>query len=663
MKKIFLLTALALFAALVACAQRKKIDSLHRVISTAANDSNKVKALFQLGQLYEYFKPDSGILAAHECYALAVATKNAQYQRRSLILLANQYIGIGNYTKGMQIYYDALQLAEKEHDDYAVIQTYNNMGSTYNQMSDFPKALQHLRLALQKLAQYLAKNKDVPQKFKRIKVYILNNLGEAFLFTEKLDSADYYLNAGLKSQEPAKFYDLTGLFIMDLGTLESKRGHAVQALKYFHEAKKDMDLTNLDLLYFSMAKHFDRINKPDSAIFYALKSLASAKDGNYLPDEAYASKFLYELYDRQHNIPLAYKYYKTATQINDSLINNDKIRELAAMDFEQKRRQQELASAKIEFEAAVRTYVLAGCVLVLLLLAVVFWRNAQQRKKANSLLQEQKEEIEATLEQLKATQTQLIQSEKMASLGQLTAGIAHEIQNPLNFVNNFSEVNKEMLEELKAESEKPKADRSDQLQVELIHDLIENEKKINHHGKRADAIVKGMLEHSRARTGQKEPTDINALADEYLRLSYHGLRAKDKSFNAEIVTHFDSNLPKINVIPQDIGRVLLNLFNNAFYAVNQRHKNNGTGYKPEVSVTTTVVNGGVVIMVKDNGIGIPDVIKEKIMQPFFTTKPTGEGTGLGLSLTYDMVVKGHGGDISVESKEGEFTEFVIFLPF
>ncbi len=271
-------------------------------------------------------------------------------------------------------------------------------------------------------------------------------------------------------------------------------------------------------------------------------------------------------------------------------------------------------------------------------------------------------EIRTTLDNLKATQAQLIQSEKMASLGELTAGIAHEIQNPLNFVNNFSEVNKEMLEELKVESGKPKAERDGQLEIELINDIIQNEQKINHHGKRADSIVKGMLEHSRSGSGKKEPADINTMADEFMRLSYHGLRSKDKSFNSELTTNFDPGLPKINVVQQDVGRVLLNLFNNAFYAVNQKQKITEAEYKPEVTVTTSAENGQVIIKVKDNGIGIPDAIKEKIMQPFFTTKPTGEGTGLGLSLTYDMVVKGHGGSIDVDTKENEYTLFTIKLP-
>jgi signal transduction histidine kinase len=256
----------------------------------------------------------------------------------------------------------------------------------------------------------------------------------------------------------------------------------------------------------------------------------------------------------------------------------------------------------------------------------------------------------------------------MASLGELTAGIAHEIQNPLNFVNNFSDVNTELIEELKAERLKPEAERDGQIEDEILSDIKANEEKINHHGKRADAIVKGMLQHSRKSTGQKEPTDINALCDEYLRLSYHGLRAKDKSFNATLKTDFDESVHNINVIPQDIGRVLLNLFNNAFYAVSekqkaesQKQKAESEKYEPTVSVSTKKMDGKVQICVKDNGSGIPQNIMDKIFQPFFTTKPTGEGTGLGLSLSYD-IIKAHGGTLNVETDKGEGTEFIILLP-
>lgn len=271
-------------------------------------------------------------------------------------------------------------------------------------------------------------------------------------------------------------------------------------------------------------------------------------------------------------------------------------------------------------------------------------------------------ELRNSLQELKATQAQLIQSEKMASLGELTAGIAHEIQNPLNFVNNFSEVSKELIEEMKSERLKAKGERDDGLEEELLEDIAQNLEKINHHGKRADAIVKGMLQHSRSGSGQKEPTDINALCEEYLRLSYHGFKAKDPYFNASFHFEPDKSLPKVNVVPQDMGRVLLNLLNNAFYAVLERGKKGEADYTGKVGITTGIEGGFVKIMVKDNGGGIPESIREKIFQPFFTTKPTGEGTGLGLSLSYDIVTKIHQGYLEIQTMVGEGSVFLIKLP-
>jgi signal transduction histidine kinase len=292
-------------------------------------------------------------------------------------------------------------------------------------------------------------------------------------------------------------------------------------------------------------------------------------------------------------------------------------------------------------------------------IALLLFRNVRQSRLANSSLIKQKEKLQKTLDELKSTQSQLIQSEKMASLGELTAGIAHEIQNPLNFVNNFSEVNAELIEEAQREAGSGNQDTLN----ELLGDIKANSEKITFHGNRADAIVKSMLQHSRKTSAQKELTDINALCDEYLRLAYHGLRAKEKSFNAQFETDFDLSLPKVNVVSQDIGRVILNLINNAFYAVNERYKKEGKeGYVPQVKVSTRQVGEQIEITVTDNGGGIPPNIREKIFQPFFTTKPTGEGTGLGLSMSYDIITKGHGGKMEVVSKEGEGSSFILQIP-
>ena len=280
----------------------------------------------------------------------------------------------------------------------------------------------------------------------------------------------------------------------------------------------------------------------------------------------------------------------------------------------------------------------------------------EQKRKA---IEETNSALTKSLEELRAAQAQLIQSEKMASLGELTAGIAHEIQNPLNFVNNFSEVSKELLDEMKAELEKGNIDDA----KEITADVIQNIDKILHHGKRADGIVKGMLQHSRSSSGKKEPTDINTLADEYLRLAYHGLRAKDNYFNAVLKTDFDENIGNVNIVPQDIGRVILNLVTNAFYSVTDKRKHR-TDYEPEVMVSTKRLDhsNAFQIKVRDNGNGIPKKILDKIFQPFFTTKPTGQGTGLGLSLSYD-IIKAQGGDLTVETEEGEYAEFIITVPF
>ena len=283
-------------------------------------------------------------------------------------------------------------------------------------------------------------------------------------------------------------------------------------------------------------------------------------------------------------------------------------------------------------------------------------------------LTQQKEELQSTIEVLKSTQNQLIQSEKMASLGELTAGIAHEIQNPLNFVNNFSELSVELCQELEEELDKVELDAADKDYIKgIIADLSQNQQKITHHGKRADSIVKGMLQHSRASTGEKEPIDINALADEYMRLAYHGLRAKNKEFNAKLTMDFDENIGLVKVMPQDLGRVFLNLFTNAFYAVAEKKRkileeNTGIVYEPEVKVVTRKFDNKLYVRVEDNGTGMPESVIVKIFQPFFTTKPTGQGTGLGLSMSYDIITNMHSGLLEVESEPGEKTVFKITIP-
>ncbi len=364
-------------------------------------------------------------------------------------------------------------------------------------------------------------------------------------------------------------------------------------------------------------------------------------------------KLLAEIYQQTGKPEKANQAFQSYISLKDSMLADQEKFQTISFETEQQITDNEIAISKLESEnqlsAQSRNFTIGIAALLLILAGSIYYRF-RSKKKANEVL-------EKTLIELKSTQSQLIQSEKMASLGELTAGIAHEIQNPLNFVNNFSEVNKELVDEMQAELKAGKIEDA----IAISKDIRENEEKINHHGKRADAIVKGMLQHSRSSSGTKEPTDINALADEYLRLAYHGLRAKDKSFNATMKTDFDESIGNINIIPQDIGRVILNLITNAFYVVHEKKKQQGEGYEPTVSISTEKAGDKILISVKDNGNGIPQKVMDKIFQPFFTTKPTGQGTGLGLSLSYD-IVKAHGGELKVETKEGEGSEFIIQLP-
>ena len=404
---------------------------------------------------------------------------------------------------------------------------------------------------------------------------------------------------------------------------------------------------------FGFHQYYKLTNNPKQAELYLLKAYKEAQKSK---SNKYLLKYLKELsdyYGETNRLDLSRKYILDYLKLDESIQNQENNFKVAQFETEQKEQEQNSKVASLQQERAIQEATINQRNAILWISLAGFLAVCGLSIFIYSQLQKNKR----TLVYLKETQSQLIQSEKMASLGELTAGIAHEIQNPLNFVNNFSEVSNELLDEMNEELDKGDVEEA----KAIAGDIKQNLQKITHHGKRADFIVKGMLQHSRTSTGEKQPTNLNMLADEFLKLSYHGLRAKDKSFNAELVTNFDESLPKVNVVQQDIGRVLLNLFNNAFYAVQERRKAEGEGFNPTVEVSTLFCEGYVTVKVRDNGNGIPEAIKEKIMQPFFTTKPTGEGTGLGLSLSYD-IVKAHGGEMKIETIEGENTAFSIIIP-
>ncbi len=402
-------------------------------------------------------------------------------------------------------------------------------------------------------------------------------------------------------------------------------------------------------------------NLPGSVLGQQLNTKKKLRDSSQELSTAFAQKGDYAR---------AYSYFLQYTAYKDSLAAEVTANQVALLQYKQTNQKKEAQIKLLTKERQLRDQetnrqrqlltALGGWVVLLLAAAVLLIRVNRARKQTNQQLNDQKQALQETLSELKATQSQLIQSEKMASLGELTSGIAHEIQNPLNFVNNFAEVSAELVAELSEEARRP--DRDSILEAELLADLGQNLEKITHHGSRASAIVKGMAAHSQRVGGNKQLTDVNALTQEYLKLAYHAMTAKVPTFEATLSTDFDADAVPIPAVAQELGRVLLNLFSNAFYALCQRQQAEGPTYKPVLSVSTEQVTDALVLRVHDNGTGIPAKVQQKVFQPFFTTKPSGEGTGLGLSLSYDIITKGYGGTLTVDSTEGEGTTFTLRLP-
>jgi signal transduction histidine kinase len=661
-------------------------DSLRSKIDRADNDSAKAWNMILLYWAIEGIESDSALVIAKQAYKFSKSKQFKFMEVYALMAIGYNHRNTGDYAESLKTYLQVFEilgyssfhesnslpdsdgsvLDRETLHEYA--ETQRHMGFLLGNVGNRTEELNKYRTAL-KIHEAL--------KDERLVANTTNNIAEVYLATNLPDSAILFAKKSLGHYEKQNvpFYVKTYLghiynIIGEANLLLKKYDLAEDAL--LKAEKANIQYKNLRILiqtYLLRAEIFNQKQEYDSSLNYAHKARVTAIEvglKSYIAKSYAALAKSYQALNKQDS---GYHYLKLAAPLIDSLnkVEKNNLVRYQNILFTENQDLQRIEKEKTAKQNRIRIITLLGTLGFILLIALLLYHNNRQKQKTNKVL-------EATLTNLKSTQSQLIQSEKMASLGELTAGIAHEIQNPLNFVNNFSEVNKELIEELKGIRHKAEGERDPQLEEELLDDIAQNEDKINHHGKRADAIVKGMLQHSSSGSGKKEPTDINALADEYLRLAYHGLRAKDKSFNATMKTDFDKSIGSINIIPQDMGRVILNLINNAFFAVSERKtllQAKGDSYEPTVVIATASIqplqslskDGGrsIQIKVSDNGGGIPQKILDKIFQPFFTTKPTGQGTGLGLSLSYD-IVKAHGGEIRVETKEGEGTVFLIQLP-
>jgi len=644
----------------------EQADSLRSIIKTTSNDTLKMKASRSMGFYFQESRADSA-LYYHDLqlkYAnqldLKIWEAEGYSQRGYVLMLLGKYPdSFESFTKGMDIAKDKENKIKNWHPEVfsnaanfndsrlaVLAMIYNDLGNLYrtvgNKSLQKSSHLEAIRIAKAiKNTRILERGySNLSQSFQPLSNLEFNALSEAVQYAE---ISGYKKYSGTNYMKLAKYYE--------------QKNNPDSTLKYLRAAiRTHQDENNLRGLAASnsyASHYFSNRQKIDSAIFYAYNALKAAQQTTTSVELREAYKVLAESYANEQKLDSAYKYRSLESALNDRL-KTEKIKQISEYQnvfFGEQLKLKEFEVERRNYQSRIRLFILGGIILVFVVLAIFLYRDNRIKQKA-------KYKVMDAFQQLKQTQTQLIQSEKMASLGELTAGIAHEIQNPLNFVTNFSEVSTELIDEMTEEIA-----NGDFEEVQAIFvDLKQNLEKIKSHGNRADAIVKGMLQHSRNNSGEKEYIDINKLADEYLRLAYHGLRAKDKSFNATLDTDFDPNLGKLHVVSQDIGRVILNLFTNAFYAVNEKQsQTTSIDYKPTVSVTTLKTESNIKIFIKDNGNGIPKDIIDKIFQPFFTTKLAEKGTGLGLSMSYD-IIKAHNGTIEVNTENGTFTEFIIILP-
>ena len=697
------LSFLLLFWANISYAQSPG-DDIKIELRSEFNDTIRLLYYEQITNLYSEINPDSAFYYADQALLLARKLHLKLEEVVALGEVGYAQLNLGNYPRSLQYLLSGIAISENPGSEKNILPERFPASDDYTDRSVSP---QKQRLAkLSRIQQYCAilygnsGNPDkalsyystaiaLAEKSDNLKILSITytTLGRTLFTLKQLDTALVCLKKAYDLSIRSSYPRYQGSILLNMARVYLSKGQNQTAKEYFQVALKasaDHDyFRGMVASHLALSDLYKQEGKSDSSLYHIRVGLAIATQLN-APDLLLRCYTAFaEYYKKAGKSDSTVIYQSLIIKLNEDRINSKQIQQFQNIDFDAKQKLLEAKTKDDQFRSKLQKYALMAGMLLFIMATTFFWRNSIQRQKSNAILINKNIEIQNTLSQLKTAQAQLIQSEKMASLGELTAGIAHEIQNPLNFVNNFSELSLDLTDELEKEVKKNEPDRD--LIIDLTKDIKSNQEKINHHGQRASNIVKGMLEHSRKSSGEKTLADINAMCNEYLRLSYQGLRAKDKGFNTVpiaigIKTDLDPNMPKINVVSQDIARVLLNIINNAFQACaenldvpiaigktsippkDQRGLTDGQNeYKPLVSVKTKYLGDKIEISISDNGPGIPDGIKDKIFQPFFTTKPTGQGTGLGLSLAYD-IVKAHGGKINVHSTIGKGTEFVIQLP-
>ncbi|OGX89089.1 hypothetical protein BEN47_08160 [Hymenobacter lapidarius] len=659
MRRVLLLWLLLAGLAPVANAQTAASDSLRRAVAQAPADSGRVLLLLQLAYSYRASRPDSTVRLAQRALAVARRVGFGKGEGRALSMLGAVQRERGQLPEAFATQLQALQLCRELPDAEGEASSLNALGNISLDLRQYRQALR-----------YYQQSKAVfEQRGQQAWVAgAFTNIGSCY---EKLGVLDSALLAQQRAEALIARHPqprlAVALALRNMGTVQARLGHTAAAFAYFRRSIRETyasnDLRNRAMAAYLMADLYHTQQQPDSALRYAYQALRTARQVSYRMTMLEASNLLTRLYQARANVDSAFHYQRLAMATHDSLFGPEKFQRLQLLAFNEQQRQQAQREEQELQTARYQRLALLALVAVIGAVAFLLWRNNRQQRQANLLLNErntrieaQRQELETALAELRSTQAQLVAAEKWSFVGELSADIADELRNPLAFMQNFAEVSMAMIDK-----EQPGTARSAELEREIMAGLKQNLKNISQHGRRASSIIKEMLDHARTGTREPQPTDINALVAEYLLRTDHGKPMPGAASAIELHTSFAPGLQPVAVVPDELGRALLNLFNNALYSVRQRQAQE-PGYQPMVSVTTQRVGPEVEIRVRDNGVGMSAAVAAQAFHPFFSTKPPGDGTGLGLSLAHDIITKGHRGNLAMETQAGEFAEFTVRIP-